>query len=89
MRTLNEYLDYRLKQAQTETSAMIFANTQLSVIASGRKYEKPQNFYEDIYTKIWGIETANKEDKRTANEIIDDTFNKHGITIIRNEEANK
>lgn len=59
------------------------------MIASAVIKEKARSEYLDgtnfgtRYAKIWGLNGGRKEDKRTAQQIIDDTTKAMGIKVIK------
>lgn len=49
-------------------------------VKDGQQYIENNN-YANIYNKIWGM--ATKEDTKSSDDIIKETFEQHGIKIIK------
>ena len=79
------YLDYRLKKEEESALFEIFVGETLATLEAGKRIETRRN-YIDIYNRVWGIKKE-VEDTRTAQQIIDDTFKRHGLTIKKCTEA--
>ena len=79
-------MDYRLKKDNEQTLYECFVAESLDVMSAGMKrtglfdYIKKRN-------AIWG--EKEKEDTRSARQIIDDTFKKHGLKIKKSEAVNE
>ena len=78
LRAVVSYLDYRLKKDYEKQLFEIFVAEHLSIVASGRYTKEPNSYIEKV-NKLWG--KKEKKDERTAKQIIEDTFKKHGIKI--------
>lgn len=74
------YLDYRFKLRQEEILYRSITGEYMGILASGRRCEEPVSYIKG-YKEIHGLHE--EKDKRTAEEIISDTFKKHGITVIK------
>lgn len=85
LRAVVAYLDYRLKKEEESALFEIFVGEALATIEAGMRIETRRS-YIDIHNRVWGIKNE-VEDTRTAQEIIDDTFKKHGLTIKKRTEA--
>lgn len=85
LRAVVAYLDYRLKKEEESALFGIFVGEALATIEAGKRIETRRS-YIDIYNRVWGIKNE-VEDTRTAQQIIDDTFKKHGLTIKKRTEA--
>lgn len=85
LRAVVAYLDYRLKKEEESALFEIFVGEALATIEAGMRIETRRS-YIDIYNRVWDIKKE-VEDTRTAQEIIDDTFKKHGLTIKKHTEA--
>lgn len=85
LRAVVAYLDYRLKKEEESALFEIFVGEVLATIEAGKRIETRRN-YIDLYNRVWGIKKE-VEDTRTAQQIIDDTFKKHGLTIVKHTEA--
>lgn len=77
-RAVINYLDYRLKQ---EAERRLFESfmAENSATRTAQMKTKTRVSYTQQRNKIWGV--AQKEDNRTAMEIIADVFKKHGLTL--------
>lgn len=62
-----------------------FVAENLATISAGMKTKERMGYIEK-YNKLWGYDNV-KEDKRTAQEIISDTFKAHGLRIKKHTEA--
>lgn len=80
LKAIVELLGYRLKKDEEETLHKIFVAENLATMSAGMKTQERIGFMQ-TYKKIWDIK--DKEDNRTADEIIEDTFKKHGLKIKR------
>lgn len=78
LRAVVQYLDYRLKKDAEDQFYKVVTAEHLATLAAGMRTNERIGFLDKV-NKIWGI--APVEDKRTAKEIIEDTFKKHGIQI--------
>ena len=85
LRAVVAYLDYRLKKEEESALFEIFVGETLATLEAGKRIETRRS-YIDIYNRVWGIK-KDVEDTRTAQQIIDDTFKKHGLTIKKHTEA--
>ena len=85
LRAVVAYLDYRLKKEEESALFEIFVGEALATIESGMRIETSRS-YIDIYDRVWDIKKE-VEDTRTAQQIIDDTFKRHGLTIKKCTEA--
>lgn len=85
LRAVVAYLDYRLKKEEESVLFEIFVGETLATLEAGKRIETRRS-YIDIYNRVWGIKKE-VEDTRTAQQIIDDTFKKHGLTIKKRTEA--
>lgn len=79
------YLDYRLKKEEESALFRIFVGEALATIEAGMRIETRRS-YIDIHDSVWDIKKE-VEDTRTAQQIIDDTFKRHGLTIKKRTEA--
>lgn len=77
------FLDYRLRLNIQEDAYKITIGNLLYINSNKFRNEPlgKEFIFQDKYNKIWDIEV--KEDKRTFEEIVDDTLKKRGIKIIR------
>lgn len=87
LRAIVEYLGYRLKKDEDENIYRLYTGESLTRLARLETPAREPISYVKVYQKLWGVKT--KEDKRSANEIIEDTFKKHGIKIKKSEGADK
>lgn len=76
------YIDYRFKQKSEETVFRTIMAEYTATVGVGKVSQKRLSFIEER-NKIYGIETP--KDERTAEEIIVDTFKKHGLKIKQKE----
>ena len=88
MAALCHYLVYRIKKDYEETAYRLSTHKHLNVLASTRAkdpsaYLEEQN-YNTIYRMLW--EEEEQEDKRSAQQIVNDTFRDMGIKIIKGGE---
>ena len=84
LKAIVKYLDYRFKKEETQNVATLYT-TESIVRLSKMKLKTGENVsFAKVYQQIWGIEQ--KEDNRKADEIIKDTFAKHGIKIKQNNK---
>lgn len=70
---------------QRETATILFelaVGECMAILTAGKRTENIMRFGEQ-YRDI--LELYAPRDERTAQEIIDDTFRKHGITVKQNE----
>lgn len=80
-----KYIDYRFKQYEEDLLYKSITAEYLANIATGRRGETRISFIEER-NKIYGIKA--EKDERSAEEIINDTFKKHGIKLKnKGEEA--
>lgn len=85
-RTVCEYLLYLIKKDNDDNYyKIITSNNLLNIALTNIKKQYRQEYYQNnsyiiIHNKIWG--KAIKEDKRSASEIIKETFEQHKIQII-------
>lgn len=63
----------------------MFVGEVLATIEAGKRIETRRS-YIDIHNRVWGIKNE-IEDTRTAQQIIDDTFKRHGLIIKKHTEA--
>ena len=71
------YLDYKLKQNAEKMLFEIFVAENIATISAGARYKERMNYVEKR-NDIWGF---NKKDRRTAIEIINDTFAARGVKV--------
>lgn len=84
LKAIVEYISYRLKKDVEESSYRVFMAESLATVTAGKKTVERIGFVE-TYNRIWNIKKQ-KEDNRTAEEIINDTFAKHGLKIKKSKE---
>lgn len=82
-RAVVSYLDYRLKSNEEQTSFEIFVAESLATMAAGKKYKERMS-YSEQRNKLWGV-IANG-DTRSGRQIIEDTFAKRGVKIIKKRD---
>lgn len=63
----------------------MFVGETLATLEAGKRTETRRS-YIDIHDSVWDIKKE-VEDTRTAQQIIDDTFKRHGLTIKKHTEA--
>lgn len=85
LRAVVAYLDYRLKTEEESVMFKMFVGETLATLEAGKRIETRRS-YIDIHDSVWDIKKE-VEDTRTAQQIIDDTFKRHGLTIKKNTEA--
>lgn len=78
-----QYVDYRLCLKMADDIFKLNLSDLLYIEANKFRKETigEEYIYRKKYNKIWDIEV--KEDTRTREQIIEDTFAKRGIKIIR------
>ena len=83
VKAIIQYVDYRLRLNMQNDVYQLISTDLLYVEANKfRKETIGKDFiFREKYNKIWGVEV--KEDTRTREQIIEDTFAKRGIKIIR------
>lgn len=84
LKAVVRFLDYRFHQFEEDLLYKSIMAEYMSLVGTGKQSENRISFVEKR-NEIYGIKT--KKDERSAEEIIDDTFKKHGIKIKRKEEA--
>lgn len=84
LKAVVKFLDYRFKQTDEEVLFKTIIAEYLATIGVGKTTSERISFSEER-NKIYGIKS--KKDERSAEEIIKDTFKKHGIKIKGKEEA--
>ena len=82
-RAVVAYLDYRLKANEEQALFEVFVAESLATMAAGQKYKQRMS-YSEQRNKLWGV-TA-KGDTRSGRQIIEDTFAKRGVKIIKKRE---
>lgn len=77
-----------MRKEEEEELYNVVTAEHLATIAFGKSTEIRVGFI-DKRNEIWGYKTEieGKKDNRTSEEIINDTCKKHGIKIIKKEEA--
>ena len=83
LRSVVSYLDYRLKANEEQTLFEVFVAENLATMAAGQKYKQRMS-YSEQRNKLWGV-TA-KGDTRSGRQIIEDTFAKRGVKIIKKRD---
>lgn len=83
LKAVVSYLDYRLKANEEETLFEVFVAENLATMAAGQKYKQRMSYKEKRDT-LWGISAG--VDTRSGRQIIEDTFAKRGIKIIKKGE---
>lgn len=83
LRAVVSYLDYRLKANEEQTLFEVFVAENLATMAAGQKYKQRMSYKEKRDT-LWGISAG--VDTRSGRQIIEDTFAKRGIKIIKKGE---
>lgn len=83
LRAVVSYLDYRLKANEEQTLFEVFVAENLATMAAGQKYKQRMS-YSEQRNKLWGV-TA-KGDTRSGRQIIEDTFAKRGVKIIKKRD---
>lgn len=83
-KTMMQYLDYRLRADEERQYFEVFVAENISTMAAQMKTKTRVN-YSQNRDKIWNKQVA--DDSRTAEEIIRDTFKKHGLTIKEGGEG--
>lgn len=84
LKAVVKFLDYRFKQSEEE---LLFKSIMAEVVATigiGKVTKERISFVEKRNI-IYGVETH--RDERSAEEIIDDTFKKHGLKRKQKEEV--
>lgn len=82
-RAVVNYLDYRLKQEREQRLFEEFLAENSATLAAQMK-TKTRVSYSPLRNKIWGV--SQKEDNRSAIEIINDVFAKHGLRLKEGED---
>ena len=83
LRAVVSYLDYRLKANEEQTLFEVFVAENLATMAAGQKYKQRMSYKEKRDT-LWGISAG--VDTRSGRQIIEDTFARRGIKIIKKGE---
>lgn len=83
LKAVVSYLDYRLKANEEQTLFEVFVAENLSTMAAGQKYKQRMSYKEKRDT-LWGISAGG--DTRSGRQIIEDTFAKRGMKIIKKGE---
>lgn len=83
LKAVVSYLDYRLKANEEQTLFEVFVAENLATMAAGQKYKQRMS-YKEKRDKLWGISAG--VDTRSGRQIIEDTFAKRGIKIIKKGE---
>lgn len=83
VKAIVQYVDYRLRLNMQNDVYQLISTDLLYVEANKFRQETigKDFIFREKYNKIWGVEV--KEDTRTREQIIEDTFAKRGIKIIR------
>ena len=83
VKAIIQYVDYRLRlNMQNDVYQLISTDLLYFEANKFRQETIGKDFiFREKYNKIWGVEV--KEDTRTREQIIEDTFAKRGIKIIR------
>lgn len=83
VKAIIQYVDYRLRLNMQNDVYQLISTDLLYVEANKFRNETigKDFIFREKYNKIWGVEV--KEDTRTREQIIEDTFAKRGIKIIR------
>ena len=83
-KAVNALLEYKLKERDEWVLYEVITAETLATLGSNMKMTKRISFIEER-NKIYGIEL--QKDERSAEEIIADTFKKHGIKIKEEVEG--
>ena len=83
VKAIIQYVDYRLRLNMQNDVYQLISTDLLYIEANKFRQETigKDFIFREKYNKIWGVEV--KEDTRTREQIIEDTFAKRGIKIIR------
>jgi len=84
LKAVVKFLDYRFKQIEEDVLYKSITAEYMATIGVGKTNTERISFVEGR-NKIYGIKV--QKDERSAEEIIRDTFKKHGIKIKGKEEA--
>ena len=88
LKAIVKYLDYRFKKDEQDNVSQLYTTESLVRLARMKLQTGEEVSFAKVYQQIWGMQR--KEDKRKADEIISDTFAKHGIKIKQhNKEADE
>lgn len=83
LKAVVRYINYRFKQNEDDFLYKALTAEYQSVLCTGIFREVQRISYVEEHNKIYGIKT--KKDERTAREIVEDTFKKHGIKMRKKE----
>lgn len=76
------YLQARLREYRIEFNYKTYISRLLKIMAMGHRVEEIVDFV-DVYESIVGRKELPAKDERTSEEIIRDTFKKHGIQLVQ------
>lgn len=79
LKAVVKYIDYRLKHNEDDFLYRAIVAESLATIAVGKKSGERVSYINE-HNKLFNINNK-KEDKRSAKDIIKDTFKAHNITI--------
>lgn len=83
LRAVVSYLGYRLKANEEQTLFEVFVAESLATMSAGQKYKERMS-YSEQRNKLWGV--IAKGDTRSGRQIIEDTFAKRGVKIIKKRD---